>query len=65
LRRGSAWNRRLTPWLFVAPALVPGVVFYLLPGVISLVLSFTSWNLLSRWVGLANYAYLLGTDPNF
>jgi len=68
VRRGAAaWNRRLTPWLFLAPALLPGVAFFLLPGLIALVLSFTSWNLLSppRWVGLANYAYLLGTDPVF
>ena len=56
-----------TPYLFLAPALLPGVVFYLLPVAMSAVLSLTDWNMLSapRWVGLRNYSYLLTIDPQF
>ena len=52
---------------FLAPALIPGFLFYLLPIGVSLALSFTDWNLLSdpHWVGTRNYIFLLTTDPNF
>ncbi len=57
----------MTPYLFLAPALVPGAVFYLLPIALSLALSFTNWNMLSSpdWVGWRNYAFLLSADPTF
>jgi multiple sugar transport system permease protein len=66
-KRRSAWGQGLTPWLFLTPALMSGVVFYLLPMVISIGLSFTNWNPLAtpRWVGLANYTFLLSMDPVF
>jgi multiple sugar transport system permease protein len=65
--RRRAWGKRLTPWLFLAPALVPGVLFYLLPMLVSIGLSFTNWNPLStpRWIGWGNYVFLLGSDPMF
>lgn len=55
------------PYLFVAPAVLAGTLFYLAPIGASLWLSLTNWNALSapRWVGLDNYAYLLGRDPLF
>jgi multiple sugar transport system permease protein len=57
----------LAPWLFLAPALAGGVLFYAVPAAISLLLSFTDWNPLSvpRWSGLRNYRYLLTQDPIF
>lgn len=57
----------VTPYLFLAPALLPGAVFYLLPVVVSAGLSFTDWTMLSppRWVGFGNYTYLLTIDPQF
>ncbi|MET0428090.1 MAG: sugar ABC transporter permease [Microvirga sp.] len=61
LTRGAA------PYLFLAPALVFGVIFFALPLVGLLYLSFTNWNSLAppRWVGFANYAYLFARDPVF
>jgi multiple sugar transport system permease protein len=43
------------------------VVFYLLPMMISIGLSFTDWNPLGtpRWIGWANYTFLLSMDPIF
>jgi multiple sugar transport system permease protein len=53
-------------YLFVAPALLVLGVFTLLPMVVALALSFTSWNIVGpvRFVGLKNYALLLA-DPTF
>jgi multiple sugar transport system permease protein len=47
--------------LFLAPSLVPLVLFLVVPIVSSIGLSFVSWDLLTspRWVGLANYRGLL------
>lgn len=60
-------GRRLAPYLFLAPTLVAGLIFFVLPLVLSLGLSFTTWNSLAppRFVGLANYRYLLTRDPLF
>jgi multiple sugar transport system permease protein len=62
--RRAAWRRRGTVVLFLSPWLVGFSVFFAYPLVWSAYLSFTSYDLLSapRWVGLANYRYLLGTD---
>jgi len=56
----------LTGLLFVAPALVGFLVFYLLPTLRAVQISLTDWNLMRapKFVGLANYAKLLG-DENF
>ncbi|WP_084542357.1 carbohydrate ABC transporter permease [Calidithermus chliarophilus] len=70
-RVASSWRRAfnreaLTGWLFILPALVGFVLFYLLPSVRAFSISFTDWNLLRppRPVGLENYEALLA-DPNF
>ena len=51
------WRFRLTVALFLAPSLIPLVLFLVLPMLASVGLSFASWDLLThpRWVGLANY----------
>lgn len=56
----------LTGFLFVGPALVGFLVFYLLPTLRAIQISLTDWNLMRapKFVGLANYAKLLG-DDNF
>ena len=53
-------------YLFVAPALLILATFVLLPMVVALGLSFTSWNIVGpiKWVGLKNYALALA-DPTF
>lgn len=60
-------GKRTAPWLFLAPALVLGTIFFVAPLVVSLGLSFTKWDSLSppRFVGIANYTYLLTRDPLF
>ncbi|MDP9364061.1 MAG: sugar ABC transporter permease [Chloroflexota bacterium] len=50
---------KLTPWLFLLPALLIYVVFLVYPTLRSLPISFTDWDGLSddsRFVGLSNYA---------
>lgn len=56
----------LTGLLFVAPALVGFLVFYLLPTLRAIQISLTDWNLMRapKFIGLANYAKLL-SDENF
>jgi multiple sugar transport system permease protein len=63
-KRRAAWRRRGLVALFLSPWIVGFSVFFAYPLVWSGYLSFTSYDLLSppRWVGLANYRYLLGTD---
>jgi multiple sugar transport system permease protein len=64
-RRRAAWRRRGTVLLFLSPWLVGFTVFFGYPLVMSAYLSFTHYDLLTpaRWVGLANYRYLLREDP--
>ena len=67
-RRGEGRrSRRLTPWLFLAPALFFGAVFYAGPILVSLWLSLTDWNPLGvpRWRGLGNYVVLFTQDATF
>lgn len=61
-RRGG-----IAPYAFLSPVLLVGLVFYVMPILLSLGLSFTNADMLAapRWVGLDNYAFLLGRDPNF
>jgi multiple sugar transport system permease protein len=65
VRRRARWRRRGTVLLFMSPWIVGFGVFYGYPLVMSAYLSFFHYDLLSspRWVGLANYRYLLHGDP--
>jgi multiple sugar transport system permease protein len=65
-KRRAAWRRRGTVVLFLAPWLVGFGVFIGYPLVMSAYLSLHSYDLLNppRWVGLDNYRYLFGTDPD-
>jgi multiple sugar transport system permease protein len=64
-RSRAAWRRRLTILAFLSPWLVGFSIFFAYPIVWSGYLSLTSYDLLSepRWVGLDNYRFLLGDDP--
>lgn len=58
-------KRRLTPYLFLTPALVLLGLMSLYPIGYGLVLSFVNWNGINPnwdWVGFSNYADLLGAD---
>jgi multiple sugar transport system permease protein len=57
----------LTFYLLIAPWLIGFVVFVLGPLVISLILSFMDWDLLTnpKWIGFGNYVRLFTKDPLF
>lgn len=60
-------ERRLAPYLFLAPTIVLGTIFFVVPLLVSFALSFAVWDSLKapRFVGIANYRYLLTRDPLF
>ena len=60
-------GENLTGWLFVLPALIPLLVFWVFPVFHSLFISFTNWDLMSknfRFVLTRNYTSLF-RDPKF
>lgn len=60
-------KENLAGFLFILPAIIPLMVFWILPVVFSGTLSFTDWDMMSekiRFMGLKNYTSLL-RDPNF
>ncbi|WP_461219370.1 carbohydrate ABC transporter permease [Lapidilactobacillus salsurivasis] len=54
-------TNKLTPWLFVAPHLIIFAIFFLIPIIFGIYISFTNWDLLGspEFVGLANYKEIL------
>jgi raffinose/stachyose/melibiose transport system permease protein len=58
---------RLAPYVYLAPALLIYLAFFVYPFVQLAVLSFLRWDGIKpkRWVGLANYQRLLFEDPKF
>ena len=64
-RRRAEWRRRRLVLLLMSPWIVGFTVFFGYPLVMSAYLSFNHYDLLSppRWVGWANYHYLLRVDP--
>jgi multiple sugar transport system permease protein len=64
-KRKAAWRRRRLVLLFMSPWIVGFSIFFGYPLVMSVYLSFTHYDLLSppRWVGLGNYRYMFGSDP--
>ena len=65
-RRSLLWREAVDGWLFLLPWLIGFVIFTAGPMIISAVLSFMEWEILTppKWVGLANFAALL-RDPLF
>jgi len=63
-RRG--WRDRIAPYAFVAPFVISFVIFFLLPSIVSVVLSFARYNGYTpiQWVGFQNYTALF-TSPYF
>lgn len=55
-------RQRLLGYLFIAPNMIGVTLFFFIPAVFSLVLSFTDWNFTGRsanYVGLSNYGRLI------
>lgn len=65
-RRRRRRKETLTGILFVAPAFMGFLLFYLLPTIRAVQISLTDWNMMRapKFIGLENYARLLG-DANF
>lgn len=65
LNRGQA----LLGWLFLSPVIVFYLIFFTIPLLFSLYLSFTEWGgfdlTLIEWVGLKNYKALFAADSTF
>ena len=63
-RRRAGWRRRLTVLAFLSPWLAGFCVFFGYPLVMTGYLSFTHYDLLNppRWIGFANYSYILHSD---
>jgi multiple sugar transport system permease protein len=59
-------RRRRTALVMLAPAIAGLVLFFVVPLAVSVLLSFTRFDLLSppQFVGLLNYAYLFTQDPD-
>jgi ABC-type sugar transport system permease subunit len=62
--RGYSIRRALAPYLFVLPFVAIFLAFSIYPLAFTLRLSFTNWHGYGAadWVGLGNYAYLLGSE---
>lgn len=59
-KTGKQGHKKLIPWLFVAPHLVIFTIFFLIPVIFGIYVSFTDWDLFGSptFVGLANYKEL-------
>jgi multiple sugar transport system permease protein len=66
IKRRGLFQERSTALLFIFPSLLGFIVFFAIPAIRGLYISFTDWNLLTppKAVGLANYAALF-QDPDF
>lgn len=64
---GATWRanqRRLAPWLFLAPGLIMFSIYVVIPIFQSTWISFQDWDGLGEkvWIGVANYVELLDDD---
>ena len=62
--KGYSIRRALAPYVFVLPFVAIFLAFSIYPLLFTLRLSFTNWHGsgAAEWVGLGNYAYLLGSE---
>lgn len=68
VKKKKRGKERLEFWLFVAPVLIPFLLFYFLPICMGLYYSLFDWNGISKdmnFVGLQNYIKLFTSDSNY
>ena len=67
MRGGAFWKKWGISYLFAGPYVLLFLVFTVIPVLISIVLSFTSYNMLQppAWIGWDNYVKLLFADDVF
>ena len=60
-------SKRVAPYVFIAPVIILGLLFFAVPLSYSAYISLTDWDSLStpHWVGLKNYSYLITEDSFF
>lgn len=60
-------SKRVAPYIFMAPVLLLGLLFFAVPLGFSAYMSLTDWDSISppRWVGLDNYVFLITKDSFF
>ena len=66
-RHSNLMRETRTGILFIIPAMLPLLIFWIFPVILSFVLSFTKWDMIApeiKWVGLNNYRSLLN-NANF
>ncbi|MCD9020889.1 sugar ABC transporter permease [Cohnella sp. NL03-T5] len=64
------WSRRMAAFVFLLPALLGLIAFQLLPMVSSIFISFSDWDLLSKWtqihfIGWDNYAEVFNNEKSY
>ncbi len=64
------WNRRIAAIVFLLPALLGLMAFQLLPMASSVIISFSDWDLLSKWthihfIGWNNYAEVFKDEKSY
>ena len=64
-RHSNLMRETRTGILFILPAFLPLLIFWIFPVLLSFVLSFTKWDMISptiKWVGIKNYTSLLNNS---
>lgn len=58
-------HKTAAAWAFMTPMILGVCVFFVYPLVMTVYYSFNSFNILGspKWIGLANWKYLFGSDP--
>lgn len=59
-------KKKITPYVFIAPHLILFIIFFGIPAIFGIIISFTKWNLIGtpEWVGLKNYAEILSNSKS-
>lgn len=64
---GREWREARTFYLLITPFLIGFLFVYLIPGLVALYTSFTTWNIIDppTWIGFDNYTTLFTGDPDY
>ncbi|HPB32035.1 MAG TPA: sugar ABC transporter permease [Candidatus Sumerlaeota bacterium] len=66
-RRIKSLKNNIEAWLYLSPAVLVLMVFWLFPVIVSIIISFTNWKGLDtwatiKWIGFGNYRNVLGDE---
>lgn len=59
-------KKKITPYVFIAPHLILFIIFFGIPAIFGIIISFTKWNIIGtpEWVGFRNYAEILSNSKS-